>query len=184
MADYVGDIRHVAAEFFDKIHVWMPIISKKRFYENLLNPLMQPRTDVALLIYCMKLITAPPSENKDGGNPKTAAYLNAKRFLLEAEIAGILSLQLLQAGLLVTIYEVGHAIYPLAYTSVGTLARYGVSLGINGKRQAGSTEQFTWVEEEERRRVWWAILILDRFVLSPYHFSFRCYRRSAFIFVE
>lgn len=171
-ADYIGDIRHVAADFFNNIHVWMPIISKKRFYENLLNPLMQPRIDVAILMYCMKLITVSPSEDKNGGNPKTSHYLTAKRILLEAEIAGILSLQLLQAGLLLTIYEVGHAIYPLAYTSLGTWARYGVSLGINGKRQAGSIEQYTWVDEEERRRVWWAILILDRFVLSPNQFSF------------
>jgi hypothetical protein len=170
IADYVGDARHVAAEFFDKIHMWMPVISKKRFYENLLNPLMQPRIDVSLLIYCMKLITVSPSKNEDGGNPKTTAYLTAKRLLLEAEIAGVLSLQLLQAGLLVTIYEIGHAIYPLAYTSLGTWARYGVSLGINGKQQAGSPGQFTWVEEEERRRVWWAILILDRFVFSLQRF--------------
>jgi hypothetical protein len=172
LAASISDIRHVAAEFFGKIHLWMPIISKKRFYEKLLNPLMQPRIDVMLLVYCMRLITVSPSDHADGENPKTSGYLNARRFLLEAEVAGILSLQLLQAGLLVTMYEVGHAIYPSAYTSLGTWVRYGVSLGINRERPVGSIEPFEWLEEEERRRVWWAILILDRYVFPSDQFVF------------
>jgi hypothetical protein len=43
-----ANFRDVASRYFNTIHTWMLIISKKRFYEHLLNPLLQPRTDVAL----------------------------------------------------------------------------------------------------------------------------------------
>ena len=44
--------------------------------------------------------------------------------------------------ILTAIYEYAHAIYPAAYITIGTCARYGL----------------------ERRRFWWAIVILDRVV--------------------
>jgi hypothetical protein len=153
-----ANFRGVASQYFNTIHLWMPIISKKRFYEHLLNPLLQPRTDVAMLCLCMRLITWLPSDSEK--SPETTIYLTAKRCFTEAETAGILTIQGLQAGLLISLYEVGHAMYPSAYISIGSCARYGFALGINWKAVAPS---YTWIELEERRRVWWAVVILERF---------------------
>lgn len=122
--DFTGDPRLVGEKFFATIHKWMSFVSKKRFYENLLNPLTQPRADTTLLIFCMKLIMWQPSEQTNK-NAKTSIYLFAKRSLLEAEVAGMLSIHILQAWILVTIYELGHAIFPSAYMSIATCARYG-----------------------------------------------------------
>lgn len=37
--EYIGgDPRAVSAKYFESIHVWMPLISKKRFYDYLMNP--------------------------------------------------------------------------------------------------------------------------------------------------
>lgn len=148
--------------YFAQIHKWMPFISKKRFYENLVNPLNQPRSDVVLLIFCMKLALWLPADSSNGTEPRTSSYLFAKRILLEAEVAGILSLQILQAWLLVTLYELGHAIYPSAYMSIATCARYGSLLGLKRDRSTIFRDPATWVEHEERRRTWWAIVIFDR----------------------
>ena len=159
--EYVKDPRSIAAQFFDKAHHWMSIISKKRFYDQLLNPLSQPRTDTIMLLFCMKLLTWIPPDYEN--EPRTPAYMAAKYFMLEANLAGMFTVQLLQAALLIALYELGHAIYPAAYLTVGACARYGLALGIDKRRTSDSgNSPFTPLEQEERRRVGWAIVILDR----------------------
>lgn len=163
-SDFIGDAWAVGDLFFSHIHKSFPFISKKRFYENLLNPLSQHRSDATILIFCMKLVMWLPSESANSTEPRSPSYLFAKRTLLEAEVAGILSLQLLQAWLLVTIYELGHAIYPSAYMSIATCARYGSLLDLKRDRSQVFRDTATWVLLEERRRTWWAIVVLDRSV--------------------
>lgn len=138
------------------------MVSKQNFYRHLLNPLSQPRTDVALLLLCMRLVlTVVPDQTPPS---TTVIYLAAKQFCLEIETTGTQSLQALQAKLLISIYELGHAIYPAAYMSIGACARYGISLGIDGRDTPQATPPGDWTDIEERKRVWWAVLILDRFV--------------------
>lgn len=160
----IGDIdaiSHTASKYFDTIHIWMPVVSKKRFYEHHLHLSFQHRADLALLFLCMKLVADFPSKPPE--SPKTPAYYAAKHFYIDVETSGILSIQVLQAGVLLSLYELGHAIYPAAFLSIGACARYGQVLGVNSNAPAQSSKVLTWVEIEERRRVWWATIILDRF---------------------
>jgi hypothetical protein len=78
----------------------------------------------------------------------------------------MMSIQVLQAGLLLSLYELGHAIYPSAYLSIGACARYAYALGINKDANTQVSKVLTLVELEENRRVWWGIVILDRFEFS------------------
>lgn len=85
------------------------------------------------------------------------------------ETSGNLSLRILQAGILIALYETGHAIYPAAYLSVGACVRYGIALGIDKLvlEPDGAHDGlriYTQTEVEEQRRVWWALLLLDRSV--------------------
>jgi hypothetical protein len=82
---------------------------------------------------------------------------------MEVEVAGVFTLQVLQANMLIAIYELGHGIYPSAYMSIGACATYAFALNLETELTECTTSQFTWVEQEERRRVWWAIVILERF---------------------
>ena len=155
-------VEAVSTEFFRTIHRWMPIISKKRFYGTLLPNFSQRRADTALLFLCMDLVSRPPSGTSK--NPKCRLYLAAKRLHLDAEMAGVFTVQVLQAGILIALYELGHAIYPSAYLSVGACARYAIALGLNGSVMSQMTRPLTWIEVEERQRTWWAIIIMDRCV--------------------
>jgi hypothetical protein len=164
--DLLGDSgakRAIATEYFDTIHIWMPFISKKRFVQSVLSPLAQLRADAALLILCMKLITWSPSEQRVIEEPETPTYLAAKQFLFELEAARTLTLHMAQACILLTIYELGHAIFPAAYISVGICTRYVMALGINGKKTPHTTDAAEWMKQEERRRVWWSTVILDKY---------------------
>ncbi|KAH2749611.1 hypothetical protein KXW10_005990 [Aspergillus fumigatus] len=156
----LGEIRLTASRFFKHIHQWMPFISKKRFYDMYLQPAFHTRPDVVLLLLAQKLITTFPPAGAQ--SPRTPLYYAVRRFYVEVE--GAFSILVLQAGVLVALYELGHGIYPAAYLSIGACARYAHALGINLSHTVPTRRVLTFLEGEERRRIWWAIVILDRFV--------------------
>lgn len=158
-------VRSCAAEFFTTIHCYFPIFSKARFYNQVLNPLLPMRAEKELLILCMRVITLRPSEDEDMAVDPN--YVAAKKFRAELEGAGAKGSNFLQASILLCLYEFGHAIYPEAYYSIAATVRLGVGFGMDGL--GGSTQKLhaDWIQEEELRRAWWAVLILDRFVPPP-----------------
>jgi hypothetical protein len=149
-------------DYFHSIHEWMPVVSKRLFNNALNNYQTEPRADLALLLLCMKLIISLPDPTNMEGT-RTELYSSAKSLHQSIQIAGRYSTRFLQSGLLITLYELGHAIYPEAQASVALNARLGVELGIHDLRtQKMNPSPATWAEEEERARTWWGIMILDR----------------------
>jgi hypothetical protein len=158
----------VASEYFATAHKWMPIISKKRFNEHVFGvPPHQLRSDYALIILCMQLITWVPRNR----TPRCPTYLAAKSYYLELEIEGIVSLRALQAGVIIAIFEFGHAIYPSAAISIDACIRYARTLGIAWDSISTTKQPFSWVDLEEQTRVWWAIVMMDRFVTQSFSSS-------------
>lgn len=159
--------KQVATRYYQLVHPWLPIISKRKIYDHLLNPLLPLRIDAIFLCLCMKLFIQPP-ENE---SPWTPEYCAATRFFMEIQAAGVLSMETLQGCVLLAVYEIGHAMYPAAQVSLGTSLKCAFALGIGWT--ASTKETFSaasWMEAEERRRTWWAIFMLERFVKSS-HFS-------------
>ncbi|PLB46055.1 putative fungal-specific transcription factor [Aspergillus steynii IBT 23096] len=157
----MDEMHDTAARFFKHIHRWMPFISKKRFYELHLQPAFSTQPSVVLLLLSLKLITTIlPARS----GPRSALYHAVKYFYLEVEGSSGISILVPQAGILIALYELGHGIYPAAFLSIGACARYAHALGVGVNRTVYTTKVLTLVEAEERRRLWWAIVILDRFV--------------------
>lgn len=154
----VLDIQATSAEFFKSVHTWMPIISKPQFCATLLNRLTYKKAELYLLVLSMKLCCARQT------TLDTALYETVKLLHFKIETSGVLSVLVLQAAILIALYELGHSIYPAAFLSVGSCARYATALGINNTVLLSSSGNAQWIEEEERRRIWWAILVLDRWV--------------------
>jgi hypothetical protein len=100
----------------------------------MLNPLWEAGPDLALLFLCMKLMITRPQEGLESAHH--SIYIAAKRFLGLMESSGMTSLYVLQAYVLVTLYEIGQAIYPAAWMSAGACIRYGLLLGIHGHESA------------------------------------------------
>lgn len=154
----VSDIQAAAQIFFETIHVWMPIVSKQQFQQNLLQRLAFRRAELFILVLAMKLCSSRVTV------AKSMLYRIVKQFYFDIESSGRLSVQVLQAAVLIAIYELGHGIYPAAIISVANCARIGTLLGIDRSLNAwGLISGVPWIELEERRRVWWAIIILDRY---------------------
>lgn len=163
---HLGDNQQVletGSKFFQM--TWMPIVSRKRHLAAVLNPLSPSRRPTVLLHLCMKLCCLPVDDEK-----RTSLYRLIKEFYSEVESTAYLCVQVLQAAILIAVFEIGDAVYPAAYLTVGGCARYAIAMGldkINKCRLGGEhTRTASWMEIEEKRRVWWAILTLDRSVTS------------------
>lgn len=115
--------------------------------------------DVALLLLCMRLVASTPSE-PPGNGTRTDTHLATKQGFLSLEMAGVMSVECPEAGLLISLYEINHAIYPSAFLSVGACTRYGQAMGFGGPNALKLRRPYNRSELEESRRLWWAVVLL------------------------
>ncbi|KAF2765205.1 hypothetical protein EJ03DRAFT_300603 [Teratosphaeria nubilosa] len=156
------ELRLMIEQYFSSVHTYFPIVSKIRLYQHLSNPLHEPGADIALLFLAMKLAS---SEIPEGLAPLTQLYQDVKSFASYVEASNGLNIQLVQALLLICLYETGHGIYPAAYLSAGHAGRLGHAMGLHDLSAPQILQRCTtWTEQEERRRVWWGVVLMDRFV--------------------
>lgn len=157
-----AELRGMIENYFENPHKYFPVVSKIRLYQHLANPLHEPGADIALLFLAMKLSI---DEIPEGMPPHTQLYQDVKSFCNYVEAQNGFSIQMMQALLLISLYETGHAIYPAAYLSIGHAARLGHAMGLHERSVPQMLPRCTtWTEQEERRRVWWGVVILDRFI--------------------
>ncbi|RFU82154.1 fungal specific transcription factor [Trichoderma arundinaceum] len=152
----------IATEYYQLVHPWLPIISKRKVYERLLSPLVPIRVDVAFLLLCMSLLASSYKEIEDPDG--SLEYRAAVQYFTEIQRSGIVTPEVLQGCILLAIYEWGHAIYPAAEISIGTSLRYALSLGMGWNKTTQGALDSTWADEEEERRTWWAIYVIERLV--------------------
>lgn len=89
--------------------------------------------------------------------------MQIKSLLAMLEAIEINSLDMLQCRLLLTIFEVGHAIYPAAYVSAGANVRAAMALGADTVlyKHLGPCRLPDQVEEAQKN--WQAIVMVDRY---------------------
>ncbi|RSM13804.1 hypothetical protein CDV31_005674 [Fusarium ambrosium] len=144
------------------IHPVFPIVSKRTLYQQISSEGYHS-PDIILLLQSMEILL--PNRSEPFVDPQ-AQYRKAKRCLHLVEDQGIISMRVLQATLLLSLYEAGHGIFPAAFLSIGHCARIGHAIGIHDRR--GVSQMFpstmSWTATEEIRRTWWGVIILDRFI--------------------
>lgn len=159
----IGDLpqkRAIASTFFSTIHTWLPIISKQRLLGTVLHSTTVHTADVALLLLTMKLVNLSPLANCNAAQSTT--YLATVEFFNSLHIRGRHTVATLQAAILLATFEIGHAIYPAAYMSTSTCAHYAIAMGLGWKLAPWISTELPWTEVEELRRIWWAVVILER----------------------
>ncbi|KAF7188504.1 Transcription factor BOA15 [Pseudocercospora fuligena] len=135
----------------------MSIIPYRQLSAKLEGPVAILNSEDVLLLACIRLHAVAPPED----DPRTSLYQSIKSSLISSEINGGLSISLLQAQVIVLYYEFGHGIYPAAYFTLGRCVQSLTALEIDVK---ASEERFTrtWIEIEHRRRLWWAVFVMER----------------------
>ena len=118
-------------------------------------------------------------------NEEEMCYQNTRSLLEQAEMKGggarFLTIEALQACLLIAVYEIKHMYTSRAWISVGRAVRLAQMMKLhlldrdqhlaNSARLCGTDSlpsqnisAADWLEKEEKRRVFWAAYILDRFI--------------------
>ena len=158
------EIQALCIKYFASVHIWLPMLSKKRLYSKVLC--YNPATDatLSLLLLCMRLSTTVPALKDEART--CPLYWTVKQFYSTLESSGVVSLHLIQSSLLIAVYEIGHGLFPAGYFSVSNAARMGMMMGLHDRKHATQLLKpaDTWTLREEERRTWWAVFILDRHV--------------------
>lgn len=167
VSSIVGDglqLQEAAALYFRTVHTWFPIISETRYNAQLAS--MRVKMDAApadfsLLTLCMALVCKEPTAGEIPV-PARLLYTSMRGFVTLLETMGINSLEILQSRILLTIFEIGHAMYPSAYISAAANIRAAVSLGIGSLCEGLHTVFHDPQKAREAQKCWCAILIIDR----------------------
>lgn len=147
-------------------YLGFPVLSESNYYVRLPNAFTGPCAEFSLLSLSMALIVSIPLE-KETRESFSSLYMLVKSSIAIVEAANIHSLEVVQSRLLVTLYEVGHAIEPAAFMSLGTTARAAVAIGLNQKLDSSeSVIGQKYCTTELGLRVWWAIVMVDRYDVS------------------
>jgi hypothetical protein len=157
LQDFVGSKSEMHSHltlFFATIHPWLSFMDTGGVYEQVLRSLSPNQTENALLLAAMKPLNTNPSR----ADMRSTIYRRMKLMISTIEVTGQLTLRILQSLILIALYELGHAIYPAAYLTIGQCARYGMALGINRAIEPNKPA----TSSEEERRTWWSVIILDR----------------------
>lgn len=110
---------HQVDVYFNSIHTFLPIVSKLRLYRELSASQDGLDADTALLLITMQLHTQSLDSVEPGDRE---LYSVAKACCSYLQGNNVLSIRLLQATLLIALYEISEALYPAAYRSVGHCA--------------------------------------------------------------
>lgn len=153
----VGGARVIAANYFACINHWLPIIFKPRFYARLKT--LGPDTDpnFCLLILSMHIITQDTAEEIAS---RVSLYHTVKSLAALAEFSG--PLDAIQARLLLAAFEMGRSLFPAAHISIGAVASMAMAIGLQDNISHPLHGIAGWAYHEEAKRLWWAIVIIDR----------------------
>lgn len=162
-----NEIRQAAAAYFRTIHTWLPVIAEGTYFQRIPSFQSQPTADFSLLTLCIFLLGAVP---RNGEMPigMRSLYAQTKSSVASLEAMEFYSLDLLQCRLLLTIFEVGHGMYPAAYISMGGNVRAAIALGVNAPSKQRSRIFRSMERAEEARLTWRGIVITDRCALPSF----------------
>ncbi|KAL5046500.1 hypothetical protein BDW71DRAFT_64130 [Aspergillus fruticulosus] len=153
----------VSVRYFQSIQWYLPIISRQRFHAHLLSFGTDPRADFSVLLLSMYMLTYSPDPDRPDGrhvDPSTL-YLAAKSLFSQAQTIGRPSLNLIQAGILIAVYEYWRGELDRGFVSIGGCARMAYAAGLKRPTSLPSMNNDVYPDEEDGS-TWWGICMCER----------------------
>lgn len=98
----------------------------------------------------------PPSGH-EVSSMQTSIYFQVKALHFTLVSSGTPLTEVVQAGLLISLYEQGHGMVETARITMAACSRVAINLNIQNRRVQVSDTQ-----DSEFGRTWWGLVILDR----------------------
>lgn len=148
------DITSICQRFFKVVEKWLLIIDRKGFFVCLEHLRTSPSAPFSTLVMSMCLYAQSSSVMLGRNSRVESLYYTSKCFYSLLPSYGRLSLEPLQAGLLLAAYEYCQALYEASALSIGICARIWYALGLHRTIQYEfELEDMSPGDPEERRRV-------------------------------
>jgi hypothetical protein len=175
---FVDDI---SSRYFDGIHRYIPVISRPRFQHDLIGPGSAPSAGFSVLLLAMCLVHSSPALGRSGQAASqnfphveyASLHLTATALFAQAQAQCPPSLYLLQAGLLLALYEYLSGRPDKAFTSIACCARMAYAARMHVCNQP--SPQPPWhpidnaptalaykLQVQEAANTWWGIIIFER----------------------
>ncbi|KAL7944919.1 hypothetical protein V8C42DRAFT_353258 [Trichoderma barbatum] len=163
LQSHPGEIYGALQIYFENIHQWIPIMSQKLFYSRMTEFSKTKRPDFAILLLSILLSIHCPAS----GTAQEPLY-KATRSIFWSLNANIdTSLEIIQAGILLSCYEYGFGLYKECYKTIGICIRMGHWMDLQDEKPPSDELQYSdeWIRIAERCNLWWALVIRDRSTL-------------------
>jgi hypothetical protein len=155
-----GEVYGACQIYFQTVHKWMPVISQRLFYQRMteFSKTKQPDFAVLLLSVCLLIRYAAT----DTGEDPLYKIVKGEYWHLSSRLE--VSIELIQAGVLIACYEHAFGLVGAAYRTIGLSARMGSWIGLHsqGFESDLPRDSAAWLENAERCNLWWGIVIRDR----------------------
>lgn len=169
-----GHVREAVASYFKGINTWFPVIDQSVFEGQLESMFENPTAEICVLVLCMSVIASSPDEPKPKPSPKSKskrnanaglgdnAYHSAKATLTLVQSKLQMTRTMLQAELLIAMYEFSNAMFQQAYMSLLRCVQITKNLNWhNGAFGASNGQPLDAKELKLCSTLWWSIVHLD-----------------------
>lgn len=166
-----GDMVDFCEIYFRKFHHTLPILNKEVFYWQLQN--LPSDSHFSALLLSIYLIAQMVTHSSATDDRRYDLYPTLKSIHSLLQSTGRVSHELIQAGILISSFEYCQGLFQEAWMSVGTCVRMAQILGLQESiRKPLPKERDSRTMLETERCVWWAIVIVERYVQ---HLSLKIY---------
>ncbi|KAI1501366.1 hypothetical protein F5X99DRAFT_383010 [Biscogniauxia marginata] len=178
---FVDDI---SARYFQGIHRYLPVVSRTNFHRNLITLAAVPSAGFSTLLLSICLVTSssgPGSRTGHAANPRPfdrrSFHLVTKSFLAQAQALFPPSIHLIQARLLLAVYDYTRGRADDAFDSIAGCARMAYTSRLHLFNQSSlqspvfppavsnansNAETDIHLEAKEAANTWWGIIICER----------------------
>jgi hypothetical protein len=154
-------VKESVSLYFNGVNTWFNIIERASFERDLEARWDNLPAETSAMALCMALVARPPNQKSSKGMGDTV-YPTTKAILGLVQSKLPMSVHMLQAELLVAMYEFSHAMPQQAYMSLGHCLQMTKAFGWHNvafwspDRQASKTGEL-----KLNSILWWAIVYLD-----------------------
>lgn len=157
-------VEDVITSYFCGVHSFIPIISRSVFQDQVTNHAASSSGPLSVLLLSICLITYHPvlSPHAPQSLDRETLYLATKTIFAQAQAFFPPSLPLIQAGIIIAVYEYAHYKINDAISSICVCARMGQAARIHLAEPAQQGKSSSYQQAEDEYKTWWQIIILER----------------------
>jgi len=149
-------IPSITATYFRTIGLWLFSIYPEQIQRALDSEISH---DLSILLLCMHLVISVPGNSKGFESVSNSTYFQAKSIYSLRASSGKPSVEIVQAGALLSLYEYGHGMVEAAQLTLATASTMSIKM-VKHQRKIQTHK----IEDTDIGHLWWGVVMLDRYV--------------------